>query len=177
VWDSIGCASVHEMCHWEALALLVSVHLVFENISVSNISCHVSVVIANYPCLLKNVFTYTLFNDAVSSLDYMATDVRMVKEWIREDVEGSGRGLIWDISRAFEWRNWRKLAFRPSLDPKTSRTQLGNFAGWRNLLDFHKYYLSNGPIYIYIRVFLCNNTAWKGLRYTCFAWIPHYEDV
>jgi hypothetical protein len=41
------------------------------------------------------LFVYGLFNDAVSSSDYIAWNDRMINErWIGKDVEGSGRGLI-----------------------------------------------------------------------------------
>jgi hypothetical protein len=39
--------------------------------------------------------TVCLFNDAVSSSDFIASNDRMINEkWIGKDVEGSGRGII-----------------------------------------------------------------------------------
>jgi hypothetical protein len=41
------------------------------------------------------LFICCLFNDAVNSSDYIASDDRMINEyWVGKDTEGSGRGLI-----------------------------------------------------------------------------------
>jgi hypothetical protein len=41
------------------------------------------------------LFVYGLFNDAVSSSDYIASNDGMINEyWIGKDMEGSGIGLI-----------------------------------------------------------------------------------
>jgi hypothetical protein len=55
------------------------------------------------------LFKYGLLNEAVSRLDYIAPNGRMIlKRWIEKDVEGSGCGLFQGNIPAFAWREWGK---------------------------------------------------------------------
>jgi hypothetical protein len=54
--------------------------------------------------IFYHFFFCDLFKYAVNISDYIA-----LKCWtINEDVEGSGRGLFWDITPAVARKNWRK---------------------------------------------------------------------
>jgi hypothetical protein len=51
--------------------------------------------------------SYGLFNDALSSLNYVITNERIDnEEWIVNDMEGSGDGIIQRIAPGFSWWNW-----------------------------------------------------------------------
>jgi hypothetical protein len=54
------------------------------------------------------LFIYSLFNDAFSISDNIASNERMIVFWIGKDVEGSGNGLIQDTILAFACRDWGK---------------------------------------------------------------------
>jgi hypothetical protein len=55
------------------------------------------------------LFVCFLFNDAVTSSDYIVSNSRMISEyWIEEYVEGSGRGLNQYTIPTFAWRDWVK---------------------------------------------------------------------
>jgi phage tail protein X len=47
------------------------------------------------------------------------------KEWVGDDLGGSGRGLIWDTISAFAWRNWGRLwkILSPRQDPNPAPAQ------------------------------------------------------
>jgi hypothetical protein len=54
---------------------------------------------------MELIFTCFFKDDGYSS-DYAASNCRMNREYcIREDVEGSGRGLIQDSVMVFTWRD------------------------------------------------------------------------
>jgi hypothetical protein len=54
-------------------------------------------------------FICGLFNDAVSTTDYIASNSWITNEQrIGKDEEGSGRGLILYTIPAFGWKDWRK---------------------------------------------------------------------
>jgi hypothetical protein len=75
------------------------------------------------------LFICALFNDAVNSLDYIASDDRMINESvIGTDMEESGRGQAFVIIPAFAWRDWLKPQSRWPIsgtryEPGTSRIQ------------------------------------------------------
>jgi hypothetical protein len=56
------------------------------------------------------LFIIGLFNDAVHSPDYTASNESIISEsWIGKDVEGSGRGLMWGTIPEFTWKDWKNI--------------------------------------------------------------------
>jgi hypothetical protein len=66
-----------------------------------------------------------LYIDAASSAHYIASNDRMISEWIGKDVEGTGRGLIKGTIPAFGWSDWGRpretQSGYPGFEPETSR--------------------------------------------------------
>jgi hypothetical protein len=58
--------------------------------------------------LWSQLFSYALFNDAVASCDYIASNGKMINEWwIGKNVEGSGHAIFQHL--AFAWMDWWKF--------------------------------------------------------------------
>jgi hypothetical protein len=60
--------------------------------------------------IIMNYFICGVLSFTVSNSNYVVPNCRMITEqWIQKDVNGSGRGLLWDTIPSFIWKDLERL--------------------------------------------------------------------